>query len=315
MYGPVLTPSVLLLATVALAGAERGPTPTARLSYARDPAATDCPDERDLRNAVSARLGYDPFASDAANQVSVTLTRAGRGLDARVVVADGAGHTTGSRRLTSATGDCAELGSALALAISIAIDPLSLSAAPSRAPVVREAAPIPLPSERAAPPPLTVATSVGLHVALGATPGAVGAGTDLQVAVRRSSGSLALAGRIDPMIGSDGGGDGRVRATLVVAGLVPCFHHHWLAGCALGYAGVLRGTGSDVSVARQASTFYAALGARLALAIPLGGIFALDVHLDGLGVLTRTTLEIGGVAIWTTPPLSAVLGSGLLASF
>ena len=312
---PVLAPSLLLLATVAVADADRGPTPSARLTYERDPAATSCPNERELRDAVSARLGYDPFARAAANRVSVTLTRAGRGLDARVVATDGAGHTTGSRRLTSATDDCAELGSALALAISIAIDPLGLPAAPSPAPVVREAAPLPLPSERVAPPPLTVATSVGLHVALGATPGTLGAGTDLQVGVRRSSGSLALAGRIDPMIGSDGDAGGRVRATLVVAGLVPCFHLRRLAGCALGYAGVLRGTGSDVSVPRQASTFYAALGARLALAVPLGGIFALDVHLDGLGALTRTTLEIDGVSIWTTPPLSVVLGSGLLASF
>jgi len=217
--------------------------------------------------------------------------------------------------LTSATGDCAELGSALALAISIAIDPLSLSRAPSPAPVVRETAPIHSPSERVAPPPLTIATAVGVHVALGATPGTIGVGPDLQIGVRRSSASLALAGRLDPTIGSEGDADGRVDASLVAAGLVPCFHHGPLAACALGYAGVLRGTGSNVSVPRHASTFYAALGARLALAIPLGGIFALDVHLDGLGTLTHTTLEIDGVPVWTTPPLSAVLGSGLLASF
>src|SRR5204862_4286698 len=92
---------------------------------------TGCPDEQTLRNAVSARLGYDPFRPDAERtlQVDIVVDRRHerRGLRAHVELRDAAGNSAGSRDIGSQRSDCGELASALTLAISIAIDPMILT--------------------------------------------------------------------------------------------------------------------------------------------------------------------------------------------
>jgi hypothetical protein len=47
--------------------------PTAKLSYVRGEGAEACADEADLKKAVAARLGYDPFrvVADVALSISV----------------------------------------------------------------------------------------------------------------------------------------------------------------------------------------------------------------------------------------------------
>lgn len=122
-------------------------TAEAQLVYVREGADT-CPDEEGLRDAVAARLGYDPFvrvgpagpvvprgagapgSAPPANRgparvIHATMRRGRRGaplLRAEVEVKQG-GRVTGTRVLTSNESDCRELASTVAFAISIAIDP------------------------------------------------------------------------------------------------------------------------------------------------------------------------------------------------
>jgi hypothetical protein len=195
--------------------------PHARLRY--DRGSDSCPDEAALRDAVSARLGYVPFADDAALVIEATIRRTGRGFrgELRVLAADGT--LRGERSVASADGDCDELGRALALAISVAIDPLSLTrgAATSVPEPVVEPAPsqetecAPCAEVPVCPPPveaetnvssvappqarreIVVSLGVGVHAAIEAAP-AQTIGATLDVAVRIGEHvSIGLEARAD----------------------------------------------------------------------------------------------------------------------
>src|SRR3954466_11584478 len=90
------------------------PRPSARLTFTPD-AAAKCGDEQSLRDAVSARLGYDPFDSKSTRALSVAIARERKGLRATVELRDAAGQVLGTRELTSTS--CTELASALGLAV------------------------------------------------------------------------------------------------------------------------------------------------------------------------------------------------------
>ena len=95
--------------------------------YSRTTEAVGCSDEPGLRQAVARRLGYDPFVAASANTVVAELRGGdGDGLKARVYVVRDGNMAGGARELSSPTRDCTELMAAVALALSIAIDPDAL---------------------------------------------------------------------------------------------------------------------------------------------------------------------------------------------
>jgi hypothetical protein len=100
-------------------------SPSARLVYSRDPAASSCPDEAALRRAVAARVGYDPFFTWAPKTVVVHIAAAPpHGFVARLLLVDDRGVAFGARELRT-QGQCIELLDAAALGIAIAIDPVA----------------------------------------------------------------------------------------------------------------------------------------------------------------------------------------------
>src|SRR4051794_12304198 len=119
LAGPLLV-TMLLAANAVSAQQQPSTQPTAVLRYARGPATSQCPDEESLRAAVSARLGYDPFQSDAPMTIAATIVRRGHLLHARVEITDEHGAPIGSRELSSAGRDCTEIAQSMTLAISIA---------------------------------------------------------------------------------------------------------------------------------------------------------------------------------------------------
>ena len=94
-----------------------------RLVYVRGTGADDCPAEVDLRLLVMARLGYDPFSPQASRVVISRVETRGEQLVSNLEVIDQGGMSTGQRELTAKPGRCGELARALALSISLAIDP------------------------------------------------------------------------------------------------------------------------------------------------------------------------------------------------
>src|SRR5262245_28813313 len=112
--------SACSIAAVASAEEQR---PMATLTHTREAGAESCPDEQELKDAVSGRLGYLPFQATAPRRIRVSVARtAGKLMATLVVEKDDAPAKT--RKLESAPGDCLELAQSVALAISVAIDPL-----------------------------------------------------------------------------------------------------------------------------------------------------------------------------------------------
>jgi hypothetical protein len=118
--------ALILLALCSIAHASEH----TRLVVTRQQSAAECPDEQALRDAVGARLGYEPFAADASSLVVVAFRREGATLRATVQLQDAAGVVQGERTLSSAHGDCDELAATTALTISILLDPRSAGAPP-----------------------------------------------------------------------------------------------------------------------------------------------------------------------------------------
>ncbi len=123
----------------------------ARLVYSRTADAVQCPDESTLRDAVAARLGYDPFVAYSARTMVVEIRAAGASLKARVYLVEADDVAGGVRDLSSSSLDCKELTSAVALAISIAIDPGVVDRSPTE-PAARAVEPATAASSEAVDP-------------------------------------------------------------------------------------------------------------------------------------------------------------------
>lgn len=136
--------AALLAASIGVSSAAHGADAPSgvRLVYV-DRSGANCPAEGNLKAAAVARLGYDPFLASGRATVSVTIARTARGLKGEIRVDDPSRETGASRSIESTSGDCAELGKAMALAISIAVDAMRIAPAPggeSSAPATRDRA-------------------------------------------------------------------------------------------------------------------------------------------------------------------------------
>ncbi len=323
----LLASTACLIGLARVANAEPAPR-TARLFYTGADLA-DCPDEGAIKNIVSARLGYDPFASDAEQIVTAVITREGKGLRGQVDLRDRAFAVRGSRVLTTDKIDCAELASSMALAISIAIDPLSLT---RPAPVAQRALmPIevaePEPQAVAVPPPdvpvararperVVLRFGANASVAFGVTPG-TSLAPGVFAGIGRGSVSLDLEGRahlpsVVPATSASAPSGGSVSASLLIATLVPCFHVRIVMGCALAGIGSLSGTGRGVDVPSKDATLYANAGVRAGAEFPIFGPISARIYGDFLVPLIATNLALRGAEVWSTPSVTGALGAGLL---
>jgi hypothetical protein len=111
----------------AAASSSNPPERAVELHYIRDATAQSCVEQDELQSKVSARLGYVPFQDHAPLIVSVRLSRNDKGFKALLNSEDTVAHTRGSRELSSGSRDCGELLESVALALSVVIDPLTLS--------------------------------------------------------------------------------------------------------------------------------------------------------------------------------------------
>jgi hypothetical protein len=98
-------------------------TPQLRLVYIREQGTESCPEEMNLRMSVASRLGYDPFSPTASGAIVARLSRREEALSGSVEIIDEQGISRGRRELESRDDRCDELSRAMALSISIAVDP------------------------------------------------------------------------------------------------------------------------------------------------------------------------------------------------
>lgn len=291
--------ALLLGATPALAD---DPPPAAaplhiavQLVTLRGPGTETCPDDRAVRGALAAQFGYDPIAPEAPARLTLALTRGGAETRADLAFSDPSGSIRWADHVGT-RGDCAQLLSAVALMVRVAIDPVVLPSA--AAPVV--------------PPPSTrpkVRVGLGAGAAFGVAP-SPSAAISAQVGARWEFASLsAEAGFMLPASGKDEG----LRTSLITGSIVPCAHYWIGALCGIFSLGARQVETLDAT--SRAGAVHAGAGIRLGVEIPFAQRFAVRVSGDGMVAIKPWVVRIKGVERWTVPSFSGALGAGLLANF
>lgn len=321
--------TALVLSSLLLFARTASATPTAKLTYVRGEGAAACADEASLRQAVAARLGYDPFRPVAENAVSVDVRRVGPRFVAHVKLIDADNKERGDRELQSKSDDCGDLTSTLALTISIALDPLSLTRPPpdppapppdppapppDPPPTPPQPQPPPSPRERPVPPPRSTPhaafeAGLALHMAIGAAP-AVAFGPDLFGAVRYGAFQAEITGRFDAQASRSTSEGGVVATSLLTVGVAPCFRLSILALCAHGTLGSLVAETREVTRPASDSVLYVAVGGRIAVAIPVFKNLTVRPFAELAVPLLPYEFRLNGRSIYALSPVSATFGLG-----
>jgi len=298
--------------------------------------APQCPGAEDLKAAVVARLGYDPFDDEAPHHVSLRIVRRASSLDGRIEWRDAERKWAGDQAFSMGSGDCLRLtrtmGLALAVQIQLLRDPsaapvgdreLEVDRAPAKdtaeAPLVKPAGEAPAPTRALASTVVTTTPTASADtqrgVAVGAGP-AVGFGlgphpillgrifgqltwqrTSLQLAAEVSLPSTARR--------PDGAGVSQQLLLLSAAGCEAL--ERWSA-CLVLNLGRVSMAGQDIDRPTSTNLPFAAAGLRAGFTQALGARAFISPRMDGLVVLTRWTASLDDVPVWTLPRFAAAVG-------
>lgn len=128
---------------------------------------------------------------------------------------------------------------------------------------------------------------------------------------RRSVGIEARFSLPDEVAAAGGGVD----VWTLAASLSGCIHIGSVAGCALGSAGVIRGSGERLEVTSAAFSPLAALGARLTWEYGVSRSLSLRLHVDAEVNLTKTRFDVDHMPVWVSDRFSLWTGAGVIAHF
>lgn len=294
----------------------------ARLAYAHEPSIAGCPSDRELRDAVASRLGYDPFAAakdDEPMQIVVQVRRRGAAVAGTLEIM---GPRPGKKELDSPRGDCRELVDALAVAIALAIDPAS-STRPPPPPPPPPAPPPPPPEPTRTPPPdrgptpdepaatrAVVLAGISARLFANELP-SVAAGGAVHFGWRWKAFETRVEGFFTS-IGSTSreGAPGSVSASVLAASVLPCGHFGVAYGCGGLTIGSMRAEGDGLAIARRASDLYATATLRLGVVVPLSSSIDLDAAIDGVVPLRRLGLELDGKDVFRSPSVGLRVAVG-----
>ncbi|HEY8942978.1 MAG TPA: hypothetical protein VIM73_01900 [Polyangiaceae bacterium] len=321
-------------------------SPTARLEYSRGPGAETCPDQQAVTDAVAQRLGYDPFVTGEGPTLRAHVERSGERF-VGVLVLDGSSNEPRAERRLESTNSCAELISALALSMSIVIDPeraassSQVESEPQKGATGEQASPADTPpasrAVRTAPRPVkraeeqparvpqpaaadqdvdswTLRAGVGGHLSFGAEP-SITPGASAMVGARLGKFSIAIEGRYDAPADAALPSGGQLEIRMLGLELVPCAHKPPFMACAVGLIGSMRAESLGVPDGDSDTQVFAAAGVRAGLELPLGAGIALRAYGDALGSARPLSARRNGASVWDTPLLTAAVSVGALSEF
>jgi hypothetical protein len=330
----VLGVAAVALSATAGANAEEAP----RLEYVVGEGTPSCPSEREFRDAVAARLGHDPFASASSRSLRVNVGLEGGELAATGALVEADGRAARLRRITRGASDCREVvdGMALAVSLAVSLSPDELAATEPDDPpaIVAPSAPAEKPVPKTAPSTPTerrvdagarksddtaangehfdFGGGVVAHATLGVGPG-VGAGASVFLVGRLAPWSLSVEGRFDGLsTGMSFEQGGSATTTLLAGVLAPCRSFAPFSACALGLAGRIAAESTGVSPPNSDAAPYAAAGGRLGFEWPWSRSVLLTARFDLLVTLLSVDMKLGDETVWSSPPVSALLGAGVV---
>lgn len=289
-----------------------------------------CPDEASFRELVAARLGWEPFASEAERVLVVRFERVSR-LGARVrVTLRRADEVIGQRQIEGRITTCGELAESAALAVAAAIDPLGGSRPnpvdvpepvetlpePTPEPVARPVdEPAPISAPEAPPPPLHVELSIDATVRAWIAPNPA-FGARSRLTLRGDLWSVHLGGRIinkkKNFVNELGD---RVGASFVGGLVGGCGRLDIALACASVLVGAYQSFATTVARPSTQSSLYAE--AQLELGIEWLFTDLVGVRASGIVAIpmTRIELAIDTVPVYVMPPASAGWQVGVFARF
>lgn len=276
-----------------------------RLVYRVEPASERCPDRAAFVRAVRDLLGHDPFDARAPRHIEARLGPAAGGLRAYVILREVDGRV-GRRTLVARRGECRELGRALALAVSLAADPLAMSCAKPRG------------ARLATAPRVPPRLRVGLagRASFGVAPN-VAWGPELSLSLRWPHASVGLAGQFDAATAQkDVPGGGGVASSFWGGALFACGHWSKLFGCGVARGGGLRGEGRGLVVSRSVWLPHVGLGVRAGLEWSLPW----RLHLSGYGEILGAVVGVeltddDSVVLWRSSSLTGAAGLAIAREF
>ncbi|HEV8549413.1 MAG TPA: hypothetical protein VGQ57_10300 [Polyangiaceae bacterium] len=333
------------LAAPRLAQAE--PHPAARpfsasLEYV---APATCPRASDFTAIVVQRLGFDPFSENASRHVLVLISAGEHTLEGRIEWRDASGSWAGDQSFPVHHEDCAELARAMGFALAVQIHLLAAGeesarsatgtaatgasagtaaagagAGSSESPSGASGAPRPVPPAQKSTPAGPSASQVNGEprerwaFALGAG-GGLGLGLSSTVTPLGRVFGGAARGFLSFELGAELGaktstervdGAGFVQH-LVLASGAGCGSAGAWSACVLAKGGVVKVSGRAVDVPESSSTAVFQAGLRLAARQRLGMVFFAE-RLEGLVNVTRWTVRLDQVPVWTAPPVAGTFG-------
>jgi hypothetical protein len=299
-------------------------SPSSKLVYIRGAGAEACPDEAALRKAVAQRLGYDPFFPSAQKTVVADVTRAPGSYHAKVQIVGDGGALRGARELTTKGDDCTELVSAIALAISIAIDDIDAeerNAEPPTAPAVAEE-PEPTPPAEPAPPPppppvtfrskrvqqrqADLSASIGPTLSFGTAPAAA-VGASLAATLGYGFVAARASFRAELPASDSFSPGGTVSAHSFMGTLAACLRAALPFFCAGGGVGAISTTTSGIARGSSDIGPLVAVVGTAGVRLPLGGSY-LEPFADGMLNLMEERVDADRRRIYTLPRFGGVLG-------
>jgi hypothetical protein len=319
----------------------REPLFSAAIEYV---APSSCPGADDFRAIVVSRLGFDPFVEDAPDHVLVSIEQGERDFNGSLVWRDETGRWVGDRAFPAHTSDCAELVRAMGFALAVQINLLaagkprdairdagpepegakraqteanSSPARPSVTPAARPAADADVPPGSPASTtgtPWVFALGAGGAVGVGMSPGVLALGRLFGRALRGPF-SFELGGELSTLAvryRADGAGYDQ---WLLLANAAACGGEGPLSLCLLVKGGVVNVAGRSIDVPASPSGKAFQTGLRFGVRERLAAQVFLEQRLEGLVNLTRWTVTLDQIPVWTAPPVAASLGLDLGVDF
>ena len=324
---------VIALAIGALFGGEAfAASSSARLTYVRGRGTESCPNESAFRDAVKARLGYDPFFPAAKDAIVVTLDKKSGAFVGRIQQVDEHGNLRGEKTVSSKSRECGELVKTAALAVSLAIDDLAITSpsAPS-GPTAPEseshaqATPVTAPPPEAVPaysPPETVvqpvpspASPVRIDLSAGAqatfalaadAAGGVRLGIDatwrwLRIGLEDATDFAATTALAR--------GEGSLRASLTTSSAHACIAGDVPYLCLAVEAGVFESGATGLARNNSGSRFFLASAIRGGVRFSLGTVFFVGLNADAVAPVRAYEVTVDGKPVFSSPILGFRAGS------
>lgn len=170
----------------------------------------------------------------------------------------------------------------------------------------REAKGLPHETSEPSPPPFRLFVGLGPQADLGVAPRVTAEGRLFFTARHAAwSAELGTAAGLPITDREDSGGGFRERVLLGTLGI--CGHFDPFALCGLGRAGQIRVEGFGVDVPESPSGFLVQAGVRLAAQQAMG-VFAGGLHAEVLWTMTRPTVTLNEVGVWTMPAATFLVG-------